>query len=445
MSALPPALAGTPYLAYAYAYPHKTAYRPFAQPIPLRELWAAEPRDTLFLYIHVPFCEMRCGFCNLFTTVNPKDDLPARYLDALRRQAAQVGQALGTAHFARLVIGGGTPTYLEPAQLHALFDLAEGLGVNMAATPTSVETSPKTATPARLRALRERGVDRVSIGVQSFVEAEAAAAGRAQRTADVEAALAAIRAAGFPTLNIDLMYGLPGQSVASWLGSLRAALRQRPEELFLYPLYVRPLTGLGRRPDGRPLDDAGWDELRLACYRAARELLRAEGYEQVSMRMFRAAHAPDARGPAYCCQEDGMVGLGCGARSYTGGLHYSSEYAVGAAGVRGILADYVRAPDTAFAAAHYGAALSPDDRRRRYLIQSLLQAEGLDRAAYLRRFGQDVLEEIPQLATLIEHGLAAAGPARLQLSEAGLERSDAIGPWLYTADVAQRMGAYQMR
>jgi oxygen-independent coproporphyrinogen-3 oxidase len=445
MSQLPPALAGTPYVAYAYAYPHKTAYRPFATPVPLRELWAGEGRDALFLYLHVPFCEMRCGFCNLFTTVNPKDDLATRYLQALGRQVAQVREALGGARFARLAIGGGTPTYLEPAQLHALFDLAEGLGADLGAIPFSVETSPKTATRERLRALRERGVSRLSIGVQSFVEAEVAAAGRAQRTADVEAALAAIRAAGFPTLNIDLMYGLPGQSVTSWLGSLRAALSHRPEELFLYPLYVRPLTGLGRRPGGRPLDDAGWDELRLACYRAARDLLLAEGYTQVSMRMFRAAHAPAAEGPAYCCQEDGMLGLGCGARSYTSGLHYSGEYAVGAAGVRAILADYIRAPDAAFAAAHYGATLSPDDSRRRYLIQSLLQAGGLDRAAYRLRFGRDALEEIPQLATLVEHGLAEAETGRLWLTATGLERSDAIGPWLYTAAVTRLMAAYALR
>ena len=445
MSELPPELTGTPYGAYAYAYPHKTAYRPFATPVPLRTLWANAECAARFLYLHVPFCEMRCGFCNLFTTANPPGDLPARYLAALQRQAAQVRVALGETRFARLAIGGGTPTYLEPSQLHALFDLAESLGAAPGAIPTSVETSPATATPERLRVLHERGVSRVSIGVQSLVETEVAAAGRAQRTATVEAALASIRETGFPTLNIDLMYGLPGQSVASWLGSLRAALRYQPEELFLYPLYVRPLTGLGRRPDGRPLDDAGWDELRLSCYRAARDLLHAEGYTQISMRMFRAAHAPIANEPTYCCQEDGMVGLGCGARSYTGGLHYASEYAVGASGVRAILAAYLRAPEAAFAAAHYGVALSPDDQRRRYLIQSLLQTEGLDRAAYQRRFGRDILEEIPQLAVLVEHGLAAAQPGRLRLTAAGVERSDAIGPWLYTAEVTRLMAAYALR
>jgi oxygen-independent coproporphyrinogen-3 oxidase len=434
---------------------------------------------------------MRCGFCNLFTTANPKGDLAAAYLDTLRRQARRVGAALGRASFARLAIGGGTPTYLEPAGLHALFNIAERIfGVDPSAIPISVETSPDTADRERLGALRERGVDRISIGVQSFIEAEVHAAGRAQRTATVERALDRIRAAGFPTLNIDLIYGLPGQTVESWLASLRAALRFAPEELFLYPLYVRPLTGLGRRglPPHPPAPSPTWgegepnpprslvwrerepnlplspspslplsptrerepggegpDDLRLACYRAARELLLDAGYVQVSMRMFRAAHAPAAGGPAYCCQEDGMVGLGCGARSYTHGLHYSDEYAVGATGVRAILADYIARPDQAFDSASYGVQLGPEDQRRRYVIQSLLQAEGLALDAYHRRFGAAALDELPELRELPRLALAALRDGRLQLTEAGLERSDAIGPWLYSTGMRGLMEEYELR
>lgn len=438
-------LHGTPYRAYAYAYPHKTAYRPLARPAPLEQVWADERREALFLYMHIPFCEMRCGFCNLFTVANPKGGIEAAYLDALERQAGRTAAALGPAAFARLAIGGGTPTYLEAADLHRLFDLAERcFGLDPQAIPVSVETSPKTATPERLRALRMRGTDRISIGVQSFDDAEAAAAGRPQRRADVERALAQIRAEGFPALNIDLIYGIPGQTVASWLQSLQAALRYAPEELYLYPLYVRPLTGLGRRaaPDG---PDADWDAQRLACYRAGRDLLRAAGYTQTSMRMFRAAHAPAAGGPVYCCQDDGMVGLGCGARSYTRALHYSSEYAVSAGGVRAIIADYLARPDESFGAAHYGIALSPEDQRRRFVIQSLLQAEGLDLAGYRQRFGGDALDDLPALAELSALGLAERNGAVLQLTEAGLERSDAIGPWLYTTAVSALMEAYELR
>src|SRR4029077_751810 len=96
-------------------------------PVPLQELWATEPKDALFLYLHVPFCEMRCGFCNLFTTVNPREDLESAYLAALARQAAQVREAIGPASYARLAIGGGTPTYLAPEALHLLFSIAEDL------------------------------------------------------------------------------------------------------------------------------------------------------------------------------------------------------------------------------------------------------------------------------------------------------------------------------
>jgi oxygen-independent coproporphyrinogen-3 oxidase len=388
---------------------------------------------------------MRCGFCNLFTTANPKGDLPVAYLATLRRQAQRTAEAIAPARFARLAIGGGTPTYLDANGLHALFDIAEMcLGADPHAIPVSVETSPKTATPERLRALRERGADRISIGVQSFVEEEAAAAGRAQRTADVARALDAIRACGFPTLNIDLIYGIPGQTVASWLGSLRAALRYAPEEFYLYPLYIRPLTGLDRHGDG-VADRATWDTQRLSCYRAGRELLLSEGYTQTSMRMFRARHAPAQDGPVYCCQGDGMVGLGCGARSYTRALHYSSEYAVSGAGVRAIIADYIGRANESFDRAHYGIALSPDDQRRRFLIQSILQVDGLDLDAYRRRFGTDALEDLPDLSDMERLGLAALAGGRLQLTDAGLERSDAIGPWLYTAGVQTLMEAYELR
>jgi oxygen-independent coproporphyrinogen-3 oxidase len=218
----------TPYVAYTYAYPHKTAYRPLAAPVPLADLWAGEARDALSLYIHLPFCEMRCGFCNLFTTANPQADFVTTYLETLARQARQVRAALGPARIARFALGGGTPTYLAAGELARLFALAEGLGVDLAATPVGIETSPATATPDRLAFLRAQGVGRVSIGVQSFDEAEVHAVGRAQKRATVAAALDAIRAARFPTLNIDLIYGLPGQTVTSWAASLDQALRWAP-------------------------------------------------------------------------------------------------------------------------------------------------------------------------------------------------------------------------
>lgn len=421
--------AATPYEGYVYAYPHKTAYRPLDPRPSLREVWAGERTDALFLYLHIPFCEMRCGFCNLFTRTGAPEELVSGYLGALARQAAAVREAVPGARFATAAIGGGTPTYLSAGELTRLFDIADlPQGI-----PVGVETSPATATPDRLAVLMERGVTRVSIGVQSFIDAEARAAVRPQRRAEVEAALAAIRAAGPRTLNLDLIYGIDGQTARSWNHSLEAALAWRPEEIYLYPLYVRPLTGLGLRPKE-------WDDQRLSLYRQGRDHLLAAGYEQVSMRMFRLPG--ETSGTEYCCQTDGMVGLGCGARSYTSALHYSFEYAVAVRHVRAIIDDYVRAAD--FTRANVGFHLDAAERRRRHLLQSLLQASGLSRSGYARRFHTDVLDDF-DLNGFAERGWLEHDRTTVRLTADGLAHSDAIGPALFSTHVRKLMAAYDHR
>jgi oxygen-independent coproporphyrinogen-3 oxidase len=482
-----PIFDGGPYQGYAYAYPHKTAYRSLPRR-PLAEVWAGESRSSLFLYAHVPFCTMRCGFCNLFTTPNPKDSWPRLYLDAFRRQAQAVRAALPDASFARFAIGGGTPTYLDAPQLDELFEVAgKVMGVNLANVPIGIEASPDTIDPGKVALLKARGVDRVSIGVQSFVEAETADAGRPQTRAMLETALNLLADADFPTFNIDLIYGLPGQTVTTWLDSLERALAYDPEELYLYPLYVRPLTGLGR-------SRKAWDDQRLACYRAACELLGRRGYEQASMRMFHkpsgaisppsplegegrtehrsgrgegsgesspqtprpasrsARNAPlpqgermEHDGPIYCCQSDGMVGLGSGARSYTRNLHYSLDYAVAPKGVKGILADYLARDAAEFATVEHGFELDAGERRRRYVLQSILRTEGLDVRGYRGEFGTEVESDFPDLFRFAELGLLGYDSERWFPTPAGLEWSDAIGPWFHSPRVRELLGEYEPR
>ncbi|MFF5720816.1 STM4012 family radical SAM protein [Streptomyces buecherae] len=439
---------GSPYQSYVYGYPHKTAYEALEPRPALRELWAGEERGALSLYAHIPFCEVRCGFCNLFTRIGAPDGLTGAYLDALERQARAVREALdegGDApRFANAAFGGGTPTFLTAAELSRLCDIAEQrMGADLRAVPLSVEASPATVTADRLAVLAERGTTRLSLGVQTFVEAEARAAVRPQRRADVEAALGRVRDARIPVLNIDLIYGITGQTEQSWQRSLDAALAWRPEELYLYPLYVRPLTGLGRGGTGA---DPAWDEQRLRLYRHGRDTLLASGYEQTSMRMFRRRGAPVVGDDEYACQRDGMVGLGCGARSYTSRLHYSFDYAVDMREIRGIVDDYVARPADAFARATHGRWMDEDERRRRHVLQSVLQAEGMVVADYRQRFGTEPGADFAaELARCAERGWLdeSAGPEVLRLSAEGLAHSDALGPLLFSPAVRAAMAAYE--
>jgi oxygen-independent coproporphyrinogen-3 oxidase len=432
-------LAASHYHGYLYAYPHKTAYRTLAPSVPLGPVWEAEDRSRLSLYLHVPFCEMRCGFCNLFAQASDDADVHSMYLKTLRRQAAVVRGLLGPARFARVAIGGGTPTLLSVKGLASLLDLVEtGFGASLHDVPASVETSPLTATAEHVALLASRGVARASIGIQSFFEDETRAVLRPQEAAVALAALERLMASSIPSRNIDLIYGLPGQTPERFVQSVRRALSFQPEELYLYPLYVRPATGLGKK-------DPSYIDVRLAAYRAGRDLLCSEGYVQVSMRNFRRAAAAQPSLPDHACQVDGMVGLGCGARSYTTGLHYAERWASGPSAVRSILADYMSTPDADFAVARHGIALTTDERRRRHLIQSLLQAEGLDLAAYEARFGAPARAHFPMLDELFNHGLCAFDAARgmLTLTPAGLEASDVIGPWLVSPAVRALSAAHE--
>lgn len=432
-------LGTTPYAGYSYAYPHKTAYRRLDPALPLDDVWRDEEREALFLYLHVPFCEYRCGFCNLFTQAQPETGVTTRYLRQLRVEAEVVCAAFGEASFVRVAIGGGTPTFLNPQELTELLDIAmEVMGAPLGKIPVACEASPSTVTAEKLALLRERGVERLSLGIQAFDEKGAQRLGRPQRRADVERALALARDCGIPTLNLDLIYGGEGETAERLADNVREALAWRPEEVYLYPLYVRPLTGLGGR-------DGDWDDQRLAAYRAGREVLLEASYEQVSMRMFRLPQGANDAGPVYCCQNDGMVGLGCGARSYTRGLHYSTEYAVGRPGVASILGDYLRRPAESFAAARHGFRLSRDEQQRRFAILSLLQAEGIDRRAFAERFDVDVLEALPQLAELPAIGWGFISEECVRLTPEGLAWSDAIGPWLYSPQVQALMAEYELR
>lgn len=431
-------LLAEPYRSYLYSYPHKTAYGELESGIELSKLWSAEPAETFFLYMHIPFCGARCGFCNLFTLPDKRHSVHEQYVDALERQARQWAPYVGHKAFARFAIGGGTPTLLEPALLERLFHIASGImGLDSQQASISVETSPETVTEERLRILKAHHVDRVSMGIQSFVETEAAAIYRPQRPLEVERALELLKLQRFPILNLDLIYGLPGQTIESWMYSLGRALSYEPEEIFLYPLYTREHTIV--KP--KDIKESSETDNRMAHYIAAREELLSRGYTQYSMRRFAKADASSVKSLLpYGCQEEGMVGLGCGARSYTRSVHYASRYGVSRSATASIIADYVAAER--YDTADYGIILSIPEQQRRFILKAILHREGLELAAYEERFGSRVLDDFPELLLLTDTGLAELDAMLLRLTDEGIAYSDAIGDWFISPEVRKQMEGY---
>ncbi len=426
------------YAAYTYAYPHKSAYGPFSEPIPLARLWQAENRQDLFLYVHIPFCHYRCGFCNLFTLGAPGQNLVDAYLVGLERQIRATAEAVGPHRITRMAFGGGTPSLLSVAQFDTLLSaLHRHFNLQAPHQSFAIEVAPDSASDERLRSYRNAGVTRISMGIQSVVDAELDALARPRLHAEAIEAIACIRELDFPILNLDLIYGIEGQTETSFLASLDTIVALEPDELYLYPLYVRQLTGLAKANRTHGLRN------RTRLYHAGVARLRECGFVQSSMRMFRrAAYAAD---DAFACQTIGTVGLGAGARSYTRDVHYSEEYAVSRSASKAIIQDYSLRTEADFACARFGFLLDETERRRRFLLQSLLMWPGVDLADYGKQFASTLGRDFPELAGLIELGLAQDDGRCFALTEAGMASADAIGPWLYSADVRQRMGSYDWR
>ncbi len=422
------------YRQYMYSYPHKTAYGP------LTDLRLDDYKPRLMapgavnsLYFHVPFCEAKCGYCNLFSLAGQAPELVEAYLEAMARQIEQYQLAEVT--FTDLTIGGGTPLYLSAAQLERLLALAaEGVHFQTAKPPIIIETSPRQTTAEKVQILKAHGVCRVSLGVQSFHDQELSALGRLHRRQDIERALALLQQADFECLNLDLIYGVPGQSEQSVLASLRLTLAYEPDEIFLYPLYVKPGTPLYRQ--GQRVSDEAY-----ALYRALRQKLLEAGYTQTSMRRFVRTLAKEDVWNG-CGFAEHTLAIGCGGRSYIDELHFCVPYSVRPAGCARILQAYLQKAD--HQVIEHGYILSPAERKRRFLLKNLLYYRGVPLKAYTALFGCSPLDDFPVLEEWrAAQWLVGDEGDYLRLTEAGLDLSDYLGPELISPEVQAKMEAWR--
>ncbi len=414
------------YVSYMYSYPHKTAYRTLTPPVSLSPyLERLEGREAS-LYFHIPFCAHKCGYCNLFSQQCCDAERISLYLHTMRRQAEQLSVAAQGLKFTSFAVGGGTPLILDEGQLEELFCLAELFGVHPSRVFTSVETSPEYTQKSVLRQLRARGVERLSMGVQSFNETELKKLKRRSGLGTVVGALENIVEAGFPQFNLDLIYGIEGQTVESFMRSLNTALTYRPNELFIYPLYVRP----GTRIDVRSTDDIGY-----AIYKSARELLVGQGFVQTSMRRFVRRETTETE---FSCGDEVMLSCGAGGRSYLGNLHYATPYAVRQQAIADEIDHYIRTTD--FMTAANGFLLSTEEMQIRFIIKNLMYHRGVDLAEYEKRFGEkpdrNLFREFTDRGWIEETGRI------VRLTEEGMAYSDYIGQVFISPAVRKLMSEY---
>ena len=380
-------------------------------------------------YIHVPFCARKCGYCN-FTVVAGRDGLVEAYLQAIEIELSGLGdpREVDTLYF-----GGGTPTFLAAMDMARLFEtvlcwhpLANGYEWTVEANPTDLDAD-------RLAVLADYGVNRVSLGAQSFDEAKLKQLERSHRAADIERAAAAVRAIG-ADLALDLIFAvpnsvpdvpnvrnvLPGEARAGWQNDLETAVALAPDHLSIYGLTIeRGSAFFGRRARGE-LFEIG-ESAQRAMYLEAIDRLTAAGYEHYEVSNFARPGKRSRHNQVYW-RGDSYYAAGPGAARYVGGQRATNHRSTTA---------YIRRIRAGQSPVAEQETLPPEERARELLVFSLRQLDGITRDDFADRtgFAIDRLAG-PAIGRFVRMGLLADHGDRIHLTREGLLVSDSLWPEL---------------
>lgn len=345
------------------------------------------PISVRHLYLHLPFCPSICPYCSFHVERVDR----AKMEGFAARLESELREADFSGEVETVYLGGGTPTAFSTTQLAEILGIVERWVRRDSACETTLEANPSTLAPEKCRLLRQWGVNRVSLGAQSFDDGVLRTLGRKHSSRAVRAAWDNLRSAGFKNLNIDLMFGVPGQSQASWQSSLRTALDLGPEHLSCYNLTYEqdtPFMERFQRGDYRENND-----LNQTMFEMAEEQLGVAGYHHYEISNYARPGFECRHNLAYWTGRD-YLGLGPSAVSTVGGRRWKSEN-----GTRVML-----------------ESLTPGQRAREQALLELRTSRGA-------RAGEFTSE---QMTPLLEDGLASLQDGRLILTRAGRLRADEI-------------------
>jgi putative oxygen-independent coproporphyrinogen III oxidase len=277
------------------------------------------------LYLHVPFCRTKCPYCDFYSVLAPAS-MVGRWLDAVSREMELHSGTFPS--FDTLYIGGGTPSLLSLGELTALigrlrerFDFADDTEITIEANPDDIDAG-------RLAAYRELGINRLSLGVQSFDNEELRFLRRRHDAASAVAALSGAREAGFANIGIDLIYGYEGQSLASWKRTLERAIEFSPEHISCYQMTIEPRTEFGRMLEAGSLTAAD-EESERSFFIATSTLLSERGYLHYEISNFARGEELVSRHNHKYWRHAPYLGLGPSAHSFQNGTRWWNVRSVG--------------------------------------------------------------------------------------------------------------------
>lgn len=372
------------------------------------------------LYVHIPFCLSKCYYCDFVSAIH-EDRLADRYVDALCREAEmwkaefkKTGQASPDwAEASTVFLGGGTPTTLSVPQLGRILDaLRKNFGIRIDAEVT-IEANPRThvfSTPGELEHLQDHGVNRLSIGAQTFDDNLLRLIGRDHDSGEVGRAVERARSAGIRNLSLDLIFALPGQTLKGWERTLHRALALETEHISLYNLTIEEGTVFGERRRRGELEPAPSD-LEADMYEMAIQTLSAAGYVHYEVSNFARPGFESRHNQVYWKMED-YLGLGVGAHSCIRNVRFANG--------RQTL-HHIQAIERGEMPTASREELPADEALSEAMWLGLRLLKGVDLQDIGRRFGADpAIRYGDVIQTLVGRGLVRLEDRNLALTEAGL-------------------------
>lgn len=358
------------------------------------------------LYVHLPFCPYICPYCD-FAKWPHKRSAADKYLRAL---ISEINRAQpSAAEWNTVYLGGGTPNTYDASQIGALLDLLRKRFPGPKNRETTIELNPELVGGQDFIAYRKAGINRVSIGVQSFVESEVRTLGRKHTIQDVRAAVASARAAGIRGVSVDLMFAVPGQTPQSWSESVDAAISLGVDHVSAYGLTVETGTPYERWREREPQAFAD-DAIEAELYSIVIDKLESAGFEQYEISNFaRPGHASEHNANYWANGE--YAGFGTGAASYLGGVR--------SVNTRDLRA-YVNAASSAAPIPADSERLEGMQKAGEAVMLALRTAQGVPLRIFKERYGFDFIEQYgPVVERYSELGLLEVGTAYARLTRRG--------------------------
>jgi oxygen-independent coproporphyrinogen-3 oxidase len=373
--------------------------------------------SPLGVYIHIPFCRRRCNYCD-FLSQGGATGVPEEYVDAVLREWGLWADTVADGYTLQSIyVGGGTPSLLGAPQLSRLLD---GVRSSVHVSPgceVSLEGNPDSLDAARIRAYVEAGVNRLSIGVQSFSDSALARLGRLHSEAEAERAVRQAREAGIENLSLDLMYGLPGSPPGEELASVRRAIDLSPEHISWYNLTLGAGTPLARSVTAGREFMPDEDEV-LETMRDGWQLLESGGFEHYEISNFSVPGYASRHNLSYWLYSD-YIGLGLGASGFLSGRRWTNA------------ADWL-AYQAALATGEYPVGveerLSVRMRQGEYaMLRMRLPRDGLSFGDFQTLFGEDARRVFGGvLDHLVQDGLVCVQKDRVVCTQKGLELNNLV-------------------